>query len=188
MDNQAFLTQIRNGNPKPLFLYLYGALPSFRRWVKLQGGIKEDANDLFQDVLIIVHKKCLDPDFVLTADPRTFTISVSKFLYQNHLRKRKLPLIPLEYTSEIAAIEGLENLIETEEKYKSMQHAFNQIGDKCMQLLRAFFHHKKSMEEIAIELDFRNATVAKAMKYKCLEKARHIAVPNNQIHEISGKN
>lgn len=61
-----------------------------------------------------------------------------------------------------------------------MEKALTQIGKKCQELLELFYGFGKSMAEIAKKLDFRNEKVAKAQKYKCIQKAKEIAFTTSQ--------
>ena len=187
MKNQVFLQQIRNGNAKSAFRHLYAAYPSFKRWVKSKRGYSDDASDVFQDALLLMHKKCMDNEFNLTSAPKTYLLSVAKFLYFNKMRSTP-NFIDLEYANDYASHSELSEILDKEKQYEILDSALSQIGEKCMKLLHAFYHLNESMELIAQKLDFRNAEVAKAMKYKCLERARKIVSPITQTHEASRKN
>ena len=51
---------------------------------------------------------------------------------------------------------------------------FDQLGDPCHTLLDLFYYQKKSMEDITIELNYKNSDSAKNQKYKCLERLRKL--------------
>ncbi len=45
---------------------------------------------------------------------------------------------------------------------------FDKLGDPCHQLLDLYYYKKKSMDEIAERLDYKNTDTAKNQKYKCM--------------------
>lgn len=188
MNASSFLHQIRLGASKAAFRYLYGALPSFKRWVHKNGGSADDANDLFQDALIIVYKKCEEPTFQLTVDPKTYALSVAKYLYKNHQRKFHNHELSIDDIEENTQLLEIDEFVDKEDQYRKAQTALRSIGEKCIELLNQYYYLKLNMQEIALNLEFRNAEVAKAMKYKCLEKARNIIAPKITTNEIAGKN
>jgi len=59
-----------------------------------------------------------------------------------------------------------------ENNLELISQCFNRLGDPCRSLLDLFYYKKKSMEEIAVELNYKNAETAKNQKYKCMERLR----------------
>lgn len=90
-----------------------------------------------------------------------------KNLWYDALRgKGKLPLVH-------DALE-IEDSIEYNEEanYKLAELSFNLLGEKCRQLLLAFYYRKNSFEQIAKSLSFSSEAVAKNQKYRCIQKAK----------------
>jgi DNA-directed RNA polymerase specialized sigma24 family protein len=63
---------------------------------------------------------------------------------------------------------------EREEHYAQLDAALDALGEPCRSLLRAFYHHDKSMQEIAAEFGYTNPDNAKTQKYKCLMRLKKI--------------
>jgi len=63
---------------------------------------------------------------------------------------------------------------EREMHYANLNAALEQLGEPCRSLLKAFYHHDKSMQQIAAEFGYTNPDNAKTQKYKCLSRLRKL--------------
>ncbi|MDI1232921.1 MAG: sigma-70 family RNA polymerase sigma factor [bacterium] len=163
----------KNIAPVDLFKLLYKFAKPLKKWVKSNSGSDADAEDVLQDAMIVFYQLINRPAFELSAKPETLLFSIGKKIWYNQLRKNKQ--IPFDTLHEDWIITEEESeQFERESQFQLMEKSLVLLGKKCADLLEMFYFKKFSMLEIANKLDFRNEKVAKAMKYKCLEKARII--------------
>ena len=158
---------------------LYKILPEVKQYIKANNGTADDAQDIFQNALVILYKKVNSENFVLTATLKTYLMAVAKNCWQQELRQRiKLP--SAENFQDIAFDETLE-----EPYFTFATAAFNLLGDKCREILIQFYFKKKSFKEIAATLQFSDENVAKNQKYRCMQKAKenYLTLTNNGIYE-----
>lgn len=150
---------------------LYKKWPDIKRFMKSVGCPTTDAEDLFQEALLIFSRKLNDPQFELTVDPFHYVKNTCKLLWYNEARKQGK-------TQTTALDESLtdyeDDWFQKEMKLKSIEKALSQIGETCQNLLNMFYALGKSMTEIAQKLGFRNDKVAKAQKYRCINKVKDI--------------
>ncbi|CAN5184909.1 hypothetical protein BH09BAC5_BH09BAC5_22300 [soil metagenome] len=172
MTDQEIIQSLIAGNQKAGLKQLYQYYPVVRQMILKNSGTKNDAEDIFQEALIILCRKVKEADFELTASIKTFLFSISRLQWMNELRRRKisfkveLPEIPA------GDDEKLNDYLQEEEKFKKAETALLKLGEKCRKLLQLFYAQRKSFKEIADELDFSNEKIAKNQKYRCMEKAR----------------
>ncbi len=154
---------------------LYQFFPLVKKHITNNNGTNDDAQDIFQDVLVILYKKANLPDFMLTGDLKSYILAISKRCWYSELRQRKK--LPMNNTD----IEITEELQEDEEQMKVADAAFSLLGKKCKQLLIEFYFKKKSFRDIANALGFSDEMVAKNQKYRCLQKAKgfYLTILNN---------
>lgn len=129
------------------------------------------AEDLFQEALIIYLQKKRDDSFDFTYAPIHYIKQTCKFLWYSEARKnQRNPIVSgdFDFTAEE------QNWFEKEQKMRLMEAAFEQLGKQCKELLQLFYGLGKSMVEIAKKLDLRNEKVAKAQKYRCIQKAKEL--------------
>jgi RNA polymerase sigma factor (sigma-70 family) len=146
---------------------LYSIYPSTQKFILLNNGKKEDAEDIFQDALIILYKNVNNPGFTLSASLKTYLLAITKNLWNTAQRKNGKIFFVNE---ELEIAEGIESNEEPE--FKLAELAFTLLGEKCKQLLIAFYYKKESYLQISKSLSFSNENVAKNQKYRCIQKAK----------------
>lgn len=169
MSDQKILKLFKTGQRNKAFKELYSLYPRIEKLVLYKGGTKADANDVFQEALIILNRNLEKTDFNLTSTFYTYLYSVSRFVWkdmQQQLLKQELQHIkPIEFS--------LFNSVLEEQKYQYAENAFRELGVRCQELLQRFYLKKMAFKDIAIEMQFKSEKIAKNQKYKCLQKAKN---------------
>lgn len=149
---------------------LYNKWPDVKRYLRSLGCPSTDAEDIFQEALVIFTRKRSESTFELTVEPFHYVKNTCKFLWYNQSRKESKHKTSEvnEQTSEIAD----DAWFQKEQQLLLIEKALLGIGEKCQQLLQLFYGKGWSMMDIAKKLGLRNDKVAKAQKYRCLEKAK----------------
>lgn len=145
---------------------LYSVLPLVKKYIAANNGTPTDAEDIFQDALVVLCKKVQSEDFILTAPLKNYLMAIVKNCWLAELRRQKK--LPLATTNEeIANTEATD-----EAGFSAAKAAFDLLGEKCRQLLILFYFKKNSYKEIAAALAFSHEKIAKNQKYRCLQKAK----------------
>lgn len=144
-----------------------------RFYVLKNSGMETDAEDLFQEGLIVLVEKLRSADFKLTASIKTFLYSICRNIWLKKLRKLgRMPVMDCEQPIEIADDEE-EDL--SESHLQVIGACLRRIGDACRSLLEGYYYMKKSMEVLAQDLGLQNANTAKTRKYKCMQRLKKMA-------------
>jgi len=169
-DNQ--LLVLLKSDYRTAFRHLYKTYFRMTEYfITKNSGMNADAEDIFQEVMIILFNKCRDENFKLSCTVKTFIYSVARNLWLKKLRDRKKELRIKDY-------EAYENIsVDEEQPDGDMQEgkikaALESLGEKCRKILILFYYMKKSMEDISTELGYTNADNAKNQKYKCLQQLK----------------
>lgn len=170
MNNQKAIELLRSSKSERVFAELYKGFPKIKKLIASKGGTKTDAEDIFQEALIIFYKKAQNKSFTLTAKPETYVYSVCRFLWKDIQRKKGVT-VEVEADSLINH-DGLEEVIEKEEKLKRVEAVLDKISKKCQEIFELFYFKKKSMKEIAKKMQYTSERVARTQKYKCVEQAK----------------
>ena len=152
------------------FHTLYKKWPDVKRYMRSLGCNTTDAEDIFQESLVIFARKRTQADFKLTVDPFHYVKNTCKYLWYNQSRKEskyRTSEINDSFTEEID-----DAWFEKEQQLALVEKALLKLGEKCQQLLQLFYGKGWSMTEIAKKIGLRNDKVAKAQKYRCLTKAK----------------
>lgn len=155
---------------------LYRKWPIVRRELRILGCQGSVAEDIFQEALLILCRKLEDPNFVLDVEAIHFVKSTCKFLWFNQARKaQKQQTVELNQEVSNSNLVGIdEDWLEKEEKLASIEEAILKLGKQCQQILTLFYSKSLSMEKIAQKVGLRNEKVAKAQKYRCIQKVKEL--------------
>ena len=166
--------------------YMYQEMfPMIRYLVVTNSGNDEDAEDVFQDGLIVVFKKIRDHDLDLTCSFRTYIYSVCRNIWLQKLSKRK------QYAREFSDVESFVDLPdkvdqfqeEEMEKYRLYQQHFLTLGEDCQKVLLLFMK-KQSLKEIAVEMGYKTEKYAKTRKYLCKEELKKRIINDPKCHKF----
>lgn len=172
MNEQQIIELLRSGDFRKASQKLYAYYPVIKKMILKNQGSKQDAEDVYQDALIIILRKIEDPEFNLTSNLSTYLYSVCRFLWSDELKKRNKRFeVEIKETQEYSK-EELGINTEQIRSEKLAEKAFISLGEKCKELLKLFYYSKVSLKEIASILRFANEKVAKNQKYRCIEKAK----------------
>ncbi|MFI5148176.1 MAG: RNA polymerase sigma factor [Bacteroidia bacterium] len=151
---------------KQLFRYY----PVVRKYIRANSGTNTEAEDVFQDALLIYLERVNAPGFNLTSTRETYLFGICKNLWYTELKKKgRMPLQGQENLPDVS-FSTEEN--PEEEKIKRAQQAVEFLEEKCRLILNLFYNQKTSLAEIARKLKLVSETAARNQKFQCLEKAR----------------
>ncbi|MBV5315643.1 MAG: sigma-70 family RNA polymerase sigma factor [Prolixibacteraceae bacterium] len=140
-------------------------------FIKKNNGDDDDANDIFQEAIIIIYRKLKANDLVLDCTFETYLYSVCRFLWLKQLEKRKLEKEKIkdnhEFNDDIYD-DGLEKVVDLNDRYKLFQKHFTNLGKDCQKILQLYFD-KVPLKNIAQIMGFKSEKYAKKRKFKCKE-------------------
>lgn len=151
--------------------------PTITKWIIGTGGSGSDAEDIYQDAMVVLYEKAQNEDFRLQCKIGTYLFAVSKHLWYKKMQQMKKA--PVSFTEQDEDREpGYEDDVkahyERENHYRQLEEALEKLGEPCCSILRAYYHKDKSMQEIAADFGYTNPENAKTQKYKCLMRLKKI--------------
>lgn len=159
------------------FLDLYKRVfPLVARYVSRMGGSLEQAKDVFQDALIIHYEKERSGELTLKTNEPAYLYGIARHLWiRNYKEGNKTTLLA----------DNLESVeLKTEEpSEKRILNYLEAAGQKCMQLLRAFYYDQLQLDVIAKDFGFSGTRSATVQKFKCLEKVREKVKEKSLVYE-----
>jgi RNA polymerase sigma factor, sigma-70 family len=140
-------------------------------FIKKNSGDDDDANDIFQEAIIIIYRKLKANELVLDCSFETYLYSVCRFLWLKQLDKRKVEKEKIkdnqEYHDDIYD-DNLEKVADLNERYRLYQKHFANLGKDCQKVLQLYFD-KVPLKNIAQIMGFKSEKYAKKRKFKCKE-------------------
>ncbi len=142
------------------------------RFVINNSGQTEDAEDLFQDTMVVLIEKLRQDNFELTASLKTYIMAIAKNLWLKKLRSPK-KIVEFSELLEQQYFEEINLAIEAEKSYwDRLQNYLHQITDHCKGLIHDMFFQQKKIEQIQKEYGYSSKQNAQNQKYKCVEQIR----------------
>jgi RNA polymerase sigma factor (sigma-70 family) len=159
--------------------------PTIKFLIKKNTGIDEDAEDIFQESLLIILKNVQKDDFYLTCTFLTYLYSISRNLWMQRLKLKrktsdnfelleKFMDIPESATKEMADIEQL--------RYHLYKEHFNAMEKDCQRILLLSLQ-KYSSKEIADTMGYGSENYAKTKKYNCKERLKKAIMDDPRMEE-----
>jgi RNA polymerase sigma factor (sigma-70 family) len=144
------------------------------RFVTNNNGNINDAEDTFQDTMIVLLEKLRHDNFELTASLKTYIMAISKNIWLKKLRKNYTEIDFTEQNSN-AFFEEIDTAIEGEKNYfDKLQNYIHKITKHCQGLIHDMFFKEKSIEQIQKEYGYSSVHNAQNQKHKCVEQIRKV--------------
>lgn len=146
------------------------------RHVYEHGGSREDAQDIFQESLVLFDRNLREGRFEGKSALSTYFVAIAKWRWVTVRRQqgRYTDISPAQHDETVDSPEAETIRGEYRELF---QEALGQIGDRCRELLK-LYQLEHSMDEIAQLMQYSNADVAKKEAYRCRMRFRELLETN----------
>jgi len=139
-----------------------------REYIIGNSGSLADAQDIFQDCVVILLEKLKTPGFKLTCKAGTYLYSCCRNLWLKQLKKSSREISSDYY--EIYDFEEIDVYEEPDNQEEKLKLILSKLSESCLKIIQAFYYELKSWDKIAVELGYSSVNSAKNQKYKCLKK------------------
>jgi RNA polymerase sigma factor (sigma-70 family) len=169
---ESIIAGIKSGD-EAMMEYVYREYyPMVAHFIIKNSGNETDAQDLYQEGLLIVFRKLKEGTEVQYLKTYIYSVCRNKWLAQLRYRRMHAEKI-------VDSLEFFEVWVEEESEatpYEmAMQQALEALDETCRKLLLAFYFEKQTMDDIAVRFGYNQANTAKSKKNKCMEKIREKA-------------
>lgn len=173
------ISAIKEGSDRKVLDYLYAyCLPKIRGYIVRNNGSEEEADDMFQDAVVVLYKQVTTGKHDRIEKINYYLFGIVRNLWINRVKKmnRHTPLENTHYR-----LSGDHNPLSdllADEKEKTLKDVFSKIGEKCIELLNYSIYQKLSMVEIAEKMGFASPDAAKTHNYRCKKKLSELVHKN----------
>lgn len=158
--------------------------------ITYNSGSSEDAQDIFQEVVVGFIECIRNDKFRGEASIKTFLHAMMRNTWLNELKKRGRS----DKRDKIfeAGREQQDNtlnaVIENRESKQQLLAVFDQLADGCKKILLLFYYENLPMKEILEQTDYENEQVVRNKKSKCLKELTGFIKNNTIIVETLKRN
>jgi len=168
-DNNRFLTtEMREA----FFMALYQkAFSPVARYVARMGGSLDEAQDIFQDTLVIYYEKVSSATDTGIVNEKAYLLGIAKKQWLQHYKagSKQQPL------NDFDTVAMADEKLASGKLLKYLETA----GKRCMELLKAFYYDHLPVGQLATKFGYSGTHSATVAKYKCLEKVRETVKQNS---------
>lgn len=161
------LEGITSGDSKVIAFLYSEYFHTVRHLVIKNSGNKDDANDVFQEVLIIFFRKLKEPAFELTSSLHTYLYSIARYIWLKELENRR-KFSSLEDTMESALIDTGEiiDIIERNDRLRLYREKFEQLSNDCKRVINMFLNNVP-IREITRLMGYSSEQHTKNRRFRC---------------------
>ena len=165
------------------FLYKNYTGPN-KHFVKTNGGQDVDAEEIEQNVIVLLYEKITSGNFMLNEGTKlsTYMYAVGKNMWY----KKSGTQIKVKYDDEITErgeefdFDGLLDGLDQNEKI--IIDALQSSDQDCKEILTMYYYDNKSMREISLNLGTISEENLRKRKYKCIQKLKKVLIDKIKSH------
>ncbi len=165
------LRGIRSNNDIILAHIYRSFFQQIKFYVNNNNGTTEDAQDVYQEALIVIYRKLITEDLKINnCSFNTYLYSVCKLLWLKQLEKKRIKID--EYAENEEIIDMDDDIIEVYERsdrFKLFQKHFKSLQKDCQRVLTLSLE-KTSLKDISKIMGYKSEKYAKKRKYQCKER------------------
>ena len=170
----------------PSLKYLYHAhYELLATYIINNSGSRDDASDIFQEVIIAFVNLVRNGRFRGESSIRTFLYSLTRNIWLNELKKRgraKTREMNYEKLGEREE-RAIHSSLETRQLNHRLMEVLSVLGESCKKILVLYYYENKSMKEILASSDYENEQVVRNKKYKCLKKLEELIRSDSNLYD-----
>ncbi len=148
-------------------------------------GSRQDAEDVFQEVVVAFIDLVQKDKFRGESTVKTFLFSLNRYTWLNELKRRGRTLAreeKYERGQERVELDTGEMIADREGKAEVIR-LVGELGESCQKILLLFYYENLSMKEILEATDYENEQVVRNKKYKCLKQLEQMVNANPALKQ-----
>ena len=148
-------------------------------------GSLQDAEDIFQEVVLNFIALVEMNKFRGESSIKTFLFSLNRFSWLNELKRRgRASARELNYEKARDSMEtDISHTIVEKESTTQISRLLEELGETCKKILLLFYYENLSMKEILERSDYENEQVVRNKKYKCLKQLEKMISDNPALKQ-----
>jgi len=154
-----------------------------KAYINQNNGSDEDAEDIFQEVILVFIELVKKDKFRGESSISTFLYAITRNTWLNELKKRgrsKLRDEKFEKAKDNTEMDISHYMVNRELKTQLMR-LIDSLGETCKKILLAFYYDNLAIKEILQNLQYENEQVVRNKKYKCLKQMEQMLAEQTQL-------
>lgn len=154
-------------------------------YVMNNSGSRQDAEDIFQEVVVNFIDMVQKDKFRGESTIKTFLFSLNRYTWLNELKRRGRAMVREEkYERGQERVEmDTSHFIADREGKSEVLRIVGELGETCRKILLLFYYENMSMKEILDVTDYETEQVVRNKKYKCLKQLEQMIMEKPFLKE-----
>jgi len=154
-------------------------------YVMNNSGSRQDAEDIFQEVVVNFIDMVQKDKFRGESTIKTFLFSLNRYTWLNELKRRGRAMVREEkYERGQERVEmDTSHFIDDREGRSEVLRIVGELGETCRKILLLFYYENMSMKEILDVTDYETEQVVRNKKYKCLKQLEQMIMEKPFLKE-----
>jgi RNA polymerase sigma factor (sigma-70 family) len=152
-------------------------------YIKQNNGNDEDAQDIFQELVLVFIELVKKNKFRGESSISTFLYALTRNIWLNELKKRGRSKLRDEKFDKQQP--GMDMDVSHYMMHREMKNALMQLvhslGETCKKILLAFYFDELPMKDILVATAYENEQVVRNKKYKCLKQLEQIIAARPEL-------
>lgn len=172
--DKALIDRLRKEDQESFHLLYIQYFPVVSSYVRKNMGNQEDAQDLFQETMVVLLNKVRQPEFELTSSLKTYLFSIARNLWLKRLRdNKKISIADFETYQQQTDLLDFDLTMEKTSEEK-LSDWLTKITQHCQQILKAIFFFNEPMENLMKKMGWKNKHTAANQQYKCIQQVKKV--------------
>jgi RNA polymerase sigma factor (sigma-70 family) len=181
---QELLQGVAQSDTKIISFIYQDNFRTIRHLVVSNNGYESDAEDVFQETLVVLFSKVRKEELTLTCSLNTYLYSIARNIWIKELSKRKRK--PESIDSEEVFLntdQSIIDSIELNERMRLYRNKFEELSDDCKKVLRMFLNNVP-IREITLSMGYSSDQHTKNRRFRCKKSLIHRIVNSSTYKEL----
>lgn len=145
-------------------------LPAVKRYVLQNNGTGSDAEDVFQEALMVLWMSVKEGRLVPDSDPGGFLFRVAKNKWLDVVRSAAHKHMRVVHNDQVLGPTS-DAPDDIEDRIARLRGVYEKLDDKCRAILDQFYYERKDLATIAASMGVEEESI-RTIKYRCMMKLR----------------
>jgi RNA polymerase sigma factor (sigma-70 family) len=155
--------------------------------ITTNNGSEVDAEDIFQETLVVLFRKLRETNYQITSSLNTFIYAVARTMWLKELNSRKIKAEIFDTEdSYISDLPDIIDLIEKNERLKLFREKFEELSNDCKKVLNMFLNNL-SIKDITRIMGYSSEQHTKNRQYRCKKSLIEKIKNSNKYKELGNE-
>jgi RNA polymerase sigma factor (sigma-70 family) len=157
-----------------------------RQLVKTNNGNDADADDIFQEAIMVIYRKIKEEKLNLYVSFGTYLYAVAKKIWQNELKRKTQKVGNLDNYDDLNSEDDIESDLIKNEKHKLVWRHFENLSKDCQKIIKLFIDGH-SISEVTKIMNYNSEQHTKNRRLRCKNSLITHIINDPQFKELKNE-